>query len=81
MSEPSDPAEPESFEAALAELEGVVQAMEAGKLPLERSLDAYERGMLLLRYCQQALDAAERKVQVLARGELEALDEGAGDAR
>lgn len=81
MSEPSDPTEPESFEAALAELEAVVQTMEAGKLPLERSLDAYERGMLLLRYCQRTLDAAERKVQVLAGGELEALDEGAGDAR
>lgn len=57
---------PVSFEAALAELEGIVKAMEGnGQLALEDSLSAYQRGMTLLRYCQSALTAAEQKIQIL----------------
>jgi exodeoxyribonuclease VII small subunit len=44
-----------SFEAALAELEGIVAAMEAGKMPLQDALDAYKRGVALLRQCQATL--------------------------
>jgi exodeoxyribonuclease VII small subunit len=44
-----------SFEAALAELEGIVAAMEAGKMPLQDALDAYKRGVALLRQCQSTL--------------------------
>ena len=53
------------FEAALAELDTVVARMEAGDLSLEASLAAYERGILLTRHCQQALQAAELKVKQL----------------
>lgn len=70
----ADPAPPApSFEAALAELESIVQGMESGKLSLEESLDAYQRGAALLRHCQAALTAAEQKIQVLEGGELRDL--------
>lgn len=59
-----------SFEAALAELENLVQDMEAGNLPLEESLGAYQRGVELLKYCQSALSAAEQKIQSLESGVL-----------
>jgi len=63
-------AQPTSFEAALAELESLVQGMEAGKLSLDDSLAAYQRGATLLKYCQNTLAAAERRIQVLEAGEL-----------
>ena len=56
---------PASFEAALAELESIVQTMEQGNAPLESSLAAYERGTALLRYCQDALSGAEQKIRIL----------------
>ena len=64
---------PESFEAALAELESIVQGMETGKLSLEESLTAYQRGAALLKHCQGALTAAEQKIQVLEAGQLKDL--------
>ncbi|MDE2598869.1 MAG: exodeoxyribonuclease VII small subunit [Rhodocyclaceae bacterium] len=66
---------PASFEAALSELETIVKSLELGSgnaagLPLEESLAAYQRGMALLRYCQDALAAAEQRVQVLEKDAL-----------
>lgn len=58
----------------MRELEAIVQAMEAGEAPLEESLAAYERGMLLLRHCQGTLVAAERKLQILENGVLRDFD-------
>ena len=54
-----------NFEEALAGLESLVEAMEAGDLSLEESLKAFEQGIKLTRECQQALDSAEQKVQQL----------------
>jgi exodeoxyribonuclease VII small subunit len=54
----------------LQELEGIVQAMETGNAPLEESLAAYERGIALLRQCQQTLTAAEERLKVLENGML-----------
>jgi len=54
------------FEAALAELEGIVERLEHGDLPLEESLKQFERGVELTRTCQTALRQAEQKVQVLS---------------
>jgi exodeoxyribonuclease VII small subunit len=63
------------FEAALAELEQLVDQMEGGELSLEASLAAFERGVKLTRQCQAALRAAELKVQQLTRNDtLEDLD-------
>ena len=59
------PEERFDFEQALAELEAIVQRMERGELPLEESLAQFERGVRLARQCQQALDAAEQKVDAL----------------
>ena len=70
MSQSANDKPPPSFEAALAELESIVQGMETGKLSLEESLAAYQRGATLLKYCQNTLAAAERRIQVLEAGEL-----------
>lgn len=67
--------EPANFEAALAELEALVERMDAGQLPLEASLEAYQRGISLLKYCEKVLSAAEQRVKVLEEGELKDLDD------
>jgi exodeoxyribonuclease VII small subunit len=72
---PADDA-PKSFEAALAELEKIVQSMEAGTLPLEQSLAAHKRGIELAKYCQGRLAQAQAQVRVLEEDALKAL---AGD--
>ncbi len=54
-----------SFETALTELEGVVDALEKGDMTLEDSLTAFERGIGLARLCQQALETAEQRVRIL----------------
>ena len=57
-------AEPD-FEAAIRELEALVERMEQGEQTLEQSLRDFERGVELTRTCQQALKEAEQKVQQL----------------
>ncbi|MGA7801389.1 MAG: exodeoxyribonuclease VII small subunit [Gammaproteobacteria bacterium] len=56
---------PPDFENALKELEGLVEQMEKGDLSLEESLGHFERGIQLTRTCQQALQEAEQKVEIL----------------
>jgi len=56
---------PLNFEAALAELEQLVERMETGEMSLEESLQAFERGVVLTRDCQKALKEAELRVQAL----------------
>ena len=64
-----------SFEAAMLELEQLVEQMEAGDLSLDQSLKAFERGVVLTRLCQSELKQAELKVQQLnSDGELEDLN-------
>jgi exodeoxyribonuclease VII small subunit len=70
---------PASFEAALTELESIVQAMEQGNAPLEASLAAYERGAALLRYCHETLATAEQKVRQLEGQTLRDFDPAAGN--
>lgn len=53
------------FEQALKELEAIVAQMEAGQLPLEQSLQAYQRGSELLQQCQKALADIEQQVRLL----------------
>ena len=56
-----------NFEAALEELEALVDRMETGELSLEESLKAFERGVVLTRDCQKALKDAELRVQALTQ--------------
>lgn len=69
------------FEAALAELEQIVQSMENGQLPLEESIAAYRRGGELLQHCQQQLSDAERKIEVLENGSLRDFGTASGDSQ
>lgn len=55
------------YEAAVAELESLVEQLERGDITLEESLKLYERGVLLTRDCQEALQAADQKVQMLVK--------------
>ena len=72
---------PQSFEAALAELEALVATMESGQLPLKESLAAYQRGAALLAYCQDALKDAQQQVEILEKGVLKTFrPESDGDA-
>ncbi len=57
--------ESQNFEQALSELEALVAAMESGDMTLEESLQAFETGVRLTRECQQTLQQAEQKVQLL----------------
>jgi exodeoxyribonuclease VII small subunit len=54
-----------TFEKALEELEAIVARMEDGKLPLEESLAAYQRGAELLKFCEGKLTAAQARIKVL----------------
>jgi exodeoxyribonuclease VII small subunit len=68
MSKTSASPPPKNFESALAELEKIVDSMEAGQLPLEQSIAAYKRGAQMLQYCQNALTEANQQVKVLEAG-------------
>lgn len=62
----------DSFEQSLTDLETLVVKMEQGDLSLNESLSAFEQGVKLSRQCQQILDEAEQKIQLLSEqdGEL-----------
>ncbi len=58
-----------SFEKDLERLEEIVAGLEEGGLPLEESLRHFEEGVALVRQCEKTLKAAERKIDMLVRGE------------
>jgi exodeoxyribonuclease VII small subunit len=73
-----------AFDAALEELESVVEQLESGDLSLEDSLAAFEKGVGLVKYCNQKLSEIERKVEVLVKDkegklQLKMLDAKADD--
>ena len=68
------------FEAAIAELESIVKKLEEGDLPLEKSLELYERGVQLSRFCHSRLEQAERRIEILnERGQLTTSQNLQGD--
>ena len=73
---PDPAATPSSFEHALSELESIVDSMEKGDLQLEASLAAYQRGTVLLKYCQDMLTSAENRIRVFDQGNLTELKPG-----
>jgi exodeoxyribonuclease VII small subunit len=69
------------FETAIVELEGIVKSLEEGDLPLERSLELYERGVQLSRFCHARLEEAERRIEILDdRGEIKPAPPSLGSA-
>ena len=68
------------FEAAIAELDGIVKKLEEGDLPLETSLQLYERGVQLSRFCHSQLEQAEKRIEILnERGQLKPAPPGLGE--
>lgn len=57
-----------SFEDALSELEAIVSRLERGDAPLEESIDIYERGAKLKKYCEDKLKSAQLKVDKIVLG-------------
>ena len=55
----------QTFEASLASLERIVRELERGEQPLEKSLELFEQGVKLSRECQERLNEAERRIEVL----------------
>ncbi len=56
------------FEKALTRLSSIVAGLEKGDLPLEESLQLFEEGVKLSRYCSERLEEAEQRIQVLVKG-------------
>jgi len=65
VSESDDQSKELDFEAAMNDLEALVSHLESGDLPLEISLQEFEKGIQLSRRCQKALNNAEQRVKIL----------------
>ncbi|NLB64801.1 MAG: exodeoxyribonuclease VII small subunit [Fibrobacter sp.] len=73
-----------TFEEALDNLEKIVDDLEEGKLKLEESLELFEKGIELSRFCQKKLEEAEGKIEILLKGQdgsisLKPYDSGLND--
>ena len=58
--------EPIHFEKSMAELQEIVMQLEKGELPLEESLKQFEQGITIARQCQNILNQAEQKIEILS---------------
>lgn len=70
---------PSSFENAMSELTELVAQMEAGDLPLEASVSAYQRGSELIKYCAEQLNKVEQQVKILDAGNLKPFSSDDGN--
>ena len=68
MNDPGPDIATMSFEQALKALEEVVRKLEAGEVPLDESIDLYERGEKLRLHCQKRLDAAQARIETIVAG-------------
>ena len=57
----------QSYEAALEDIERIVEQLESGELSLEDSLAVFEKGVGLTKYCYQKLDEVEKKIEILTK--------------
>jgi exodeoxyribonuclease VII small subunit len=64
---PEETPAPAQFEISLAELDKLVKELERGDLPLEKSIELFERGMKLSADCRKQLEAAETRVEILMK--------------
>lgn len=58
---------PPTLEAAMQRVSEIVASMENGDMPLEKLIESYEEGIGLMKMCQEKLDAAEKRIQIIAR--------------
>ena len=79
LSDSADALDEVSFEQAIVELEQIVDQMEQGEVSLQDSLQAYQRGALLVTHCRQSLDAVAEQVKVLEGGLLKPLPASPAD--
>lgn len=63
-----------SFEEAMAELEGIVNELEAGTVDLEDSIELYQRGDALRKHCQSKLDNARAKIEKIRSADGDSAD-------
>lgn len=66
---------PKNFEAAIQELEDITARLEQGDAPLDEMVAVYERGVLLVEFCRQRLQAARGKIQMLEKRALTGMDD------
>jgi exodeoxyribonuclease VII small subunit len=58
-----------SFEEAIKELTDIVGKIEQGKIPLQDSLEQYEKGMALIKHCKGILEKAEKRIEKISKEE------------
>lgn len=68
-----------TFEEALEQVESIIDRIESGEIGLEESLERYREGVTLIKRCRSILDAAEQRVEELAK-ELDGADAAGEDA-
>ena len=65
---PKDSIEKLNFEQAIKELTNIVGKIEQGQIPLQDSLDQYEKGMALIKHCREILQKAEKRIEKISEG-------------
>jgi len=56
-----------TFEQAITELKGIVEKIEEGKIPLQDSIQQYEKGMALIKHCRGILQQAEKRIERISK--------------
>ena len=58
-----------TFEQAIQQLKGIVDRIEQGEIPLQDSLEQYEKGMALIKHCRDILQKAEKRIEKISKEE------------
>jgi exodeoxyribonuclease VII small subunit len=58
-----------TFEQAIQQLKGIVDRIEQGEIPLQESLEQYEKGMALIKHCRDILQKAEKRIEKISKEE------------
>jgi exodeoxyribonuclease VII small subunit len=58
-----------TFEEAIQQLKGIVDRIEQGEIPLQDSLEQYEKGMALIKHCRDILQNAEKRIEKISKEE------------
>jgi exodeoxyribonuclease VII small subunit len=65
----NDDIEKMTFEQAIQQLKGIVDRIEQGDIPLQDSLEQYEKGMALIKHCRDILQKAEKRIERISKEE------------